>query len=226
MLKEAQFIVIEGGDGSGKATQSRLLDQYLRNNTRIPVEKISYPVYEDPSAYCVTRILREDGVIDHEGNLRYIKSAAYAMNRALTFFDKYNTRLYDIIKKKGVVVFDRYTTSNILHIASILDSVEEVNECIDFIQELEYERFKLPKPTQVFYLDVPPEVSMKNIDNRGNEKDLHENIEHLSKVYERSCYVVEKLGWTRIDCMNASGKQKSVLEIHLEIMKHLSNVLR
>lgn len=226
MLKEAQFIVIEGGDGSGKATQTRLLDQYLRNSTNIPVEKISYPVYEDPSAYCVTRILREDGVIDHEGNLRYIKSAAYAMNRALTFFDKYNTRLYDIIKKKGIVVFDRYSSSNILHIASILDSIEEVNECIDFIQDLEHEKFKLPKPTKVFYLDVPPEVSMKNIEKRGNEKDLNENIEHLSKVYERSRYVVDKLGWTRIDCMNAQGNQKSVLEIHLEIMKHVSPMLK
>lgn len=226
MLKEAQFIVIEGGDGSGKATQTRLLDQYLRNSTKIPVEKISYPVYEDPSAYCVTRILREEGVIDHEGNLRYIKSAAYAMNRALTFFDKYNTRLYDIIKKKGIVVFDRYSSSNILHIASILDSIEEVNECIDFIQDLEHEKFKLPKPTKVFYLDVPPEVSMKNIEKRGNEKDLNENIEHLSKVYERSRYVVDKLGWTRIDCMNAQGNQKSVLEIHLEIMKHVSPMLK
>lgn len=225
MRNHADFIVIEGGDGSGKKTQTDLLSQYLRNMTKIPVESISYPVYEDPSAYCVTRILREDGVIDHFNNLRYIKSAAYAMNRALTFFDKYNPRLYNIIKTNGIVVFDRYTTSNILHVASILDSIEEVDDCINFIQDLEYDKFKLPKPTKVFYLDVPPEISMKNIEKRGNEKDLNENIEHLSKVYERSKYVVNKLGWTRIDCMNSAGKQKSPLEIHFEITKDISSIL-
>lgn len=226
MRNQADFIVIEGGDGSGKNTQTKLLTQYLRNTTQIPIETASYPVYEDPSAYCVTRILREGGVIDHDGNLRYIRSAGYAMNRALTFFDKYNTKLYDIIKKNGIIVFDRYTTSNILHVAAILDSIEEVNECINFIQDLEYEKFKLPKPTKVFYLDVPPEVSMKNIETRGNEKDLNENIEHLSKVYERSQYVVEKLGWTRIDCMNTSGKQKSPLEIHFQITNGISDMLK
>ena len=226
MRNHSDYIVIEGGDGSGKRTQTELLVQYLRNMTKIPIETISYPVYEDPSAYCVTRILREDGVIDHDGNLRYIKSAAYAMNRALTFFDKYNTKLYDIIKKNGIVVFDRYTTSNILHVASILDSLKEVEDCINFIQDLEYNKFKLPKPTKVFYLDVPPEVSIANIDKRGNEKDLNENIEHLSKVYERSQFVVEKLGWTRIDCMNAQGKQKSPLEIHFQITDAISDILK
>lgn len=225
MRNKADYIVIEGADGAGKATQTKLLTQHLKNTTKIPIETASYPVYDDPSAYCVTRILREDGVIDHDGNLRYIKSAAYAMNRAMTFFDKYNQKLYDNIKKNGIIVFDRYTTSNILHIASILDTIEEVDDCINFIQELEYERFKLPKPTKVFYLDIPPEISIKNIDTRGNEKDLNENIEHLSKVYERSKYVVNKLGWTRIDCMNEDGTQKSPLEIHFKILNEVKNII-
>lgn len=215
------IIAIEGMDGAGKNTQTNLLVQLIKHGG-VNVERVSFPNYDSLSSYPVTQIIREDTVINHNDNLKYIKSTAFAMDRALTFFNKLDTRLYNIIKTGGVIVFDRYTTSNILHIASILESVEEVNECIDFIQELEYDRFKLPKPDITFFLDVHPDVSLKNIETRGRQKDLHETPEHLYKVYERSNYVVDKLGWTRINCVNDDLKMKSPLEIHMNISKHLS----
>ena len=215
-------ICIEGMDGAGKNTQTNLLVQLLRRQG-LDVETVSFPNYQSLSSHAVTEIIQRDGVIDYDNNLKYIKCSAFAMDRAMTIYNKNDTRLYNIIKTGGVLVFDRYTTSNILHVASILDSVKEVDECIAFIQELEYERFKLPKPDHVFFLDVHPDVSLKNIETRGRDKDLHETPEHLYKVYERSNYVVEKLGWTRIECNNANLTMKCPLEIHFNICKHLHN---
>ena len=214
-------ICIEGMDGAGKNTQTTLLVQLLkrRNNN---VESVSFPNYESLSSYCLTEIIQRNGVIDHNDNLKYIKCSAFAMDRAMTIFNKNDTRLYNIIKTGGTLVFDRYTTSNILHVASILDSVSEVDECIEFIQDIEYNKFKLPKPDHVFFLDVHPDVSLKNIETRGRDKDLHETPEHLYKVYERSNYIVEKLGWTRIECNNVNLTMKSPLEIHFNICKHLN----
>lgn len=218
---KTHIITIEGMDGAGKNTQSNLLYQVIKRKN-IPTEMASFPIYDDPSAHMITKILWEDGIIDHDDNLKYIKTCAYAMNRAKAFFDKDNTRLYNIIKTGGAIVLDRYVTSSILHIASILETKQEVDECIDFIQEIEYDKFKLPRPTQTFFLDVHPDVSLRNIDGRGNTKDLNETPEHLYKVYERSNYVVEKLGWTRIECNNDNLTMKSPLEIHLNICRQLS----
>lgn len=219
--KMFKSICIEGMDGAGKNTQTNLLVQILKRKG-MAVEPVSFPNYQSLSSFGVTEIIQRDGVIDHDDNLKYIKCSAFAMDRAMTIYNKNDTRLYNIIKTGGVLVFDRYTTSNILHVASILDSVEEVDECIAFIQELEYDKFKLPRPDHTFFLDVHPDVSLKNIDTRGREKDLHETPEHLYKVYERSNYVVEKLGWTRIVCNDEKLQMKSPLEIHFNICKHLS----
>lgn len=218
--KPFKSICIEGMDGAGKNTQTNLLVQVLKRRGENTVS-VSFPNYESLSSYPVTEIIRNDNIHNYEDNLKYIKCSAFAMDRAMTIFNKEDTRIYNIIKTGGTLVFDRYTTSNMLHVASILDSVKEVDECIQFIQELEYERFKLPKPDHVFFLDLHPDVSLQNIEKRGRVKDIHETPEHLYKVYERSNYIVDKLGWTRIECNNSNLTMKSPLEIHFNICKHL-----
>ncbi len=165
-------ICIEGSDGAGKNTQTNLLLQVLNKN-KIKTEMISCPFYECPTAYGITHIIRDDGVQNYNDGIRYVKAAAYAMNRAINIFDKSNEKLNDVLNNGGVMLCDRYTPSNILHIASILDTEEEVNECINFIEDLEYNKFKLPKPDIIIFLDVHPEVSLKNIDNRAIKSRNH-----------------------------------------------------
>lgn len=213
-----KVIVIEGSDGSGKATQTRLLYEYLKDQGR-PVRMVSYPDYDSPSSALVKMYLGREFGADAYAVNAYVTSAFYAVDRFASYLKGWKA----FYEGGGdhIVICDRYVTSNMLHQASKLDSLEEKLAFLDWEYDFEYVKGGLPVPDHVFFLDVKPEVSLELMKDRENKmthqaaKDIHEaDPQFLAKSYHNSMLLAERYGWDMIDCCDEQGNMKTVEEIH------------
>ena len=216
---EKKLIVIEGLDGSGKATQAKLLSEAL--SSCFKVRKVSFPDYDSDSSALVKMYLHGDfGDKPDDVN-------AYA---ASTFFavDRYASFKRDWIRdwEEGVIIADRYTTSNAIHQCSKLKK-DEWDEYLSWLFEFEYDRLGIPAPDIVIYLEVDPEVSQKLLNERyhGEDKrDIHEkDLEYLRRCREAASYCCEKLHWQIVKCTK-DGKMRTIEEICEEILSSLKNI--
>lgn len=222
---KGKFIVIEGTDGSGKKTQAKILCEKL-NEAGINCIVQSFPNYDSPACTPVKMYL--NGEFGNIGCLdAYQANSLYAVDRLCTMMG-----LKDHIENGGSIVFDRYVESTMLHQAALIENQEERDKFLDYVNDFEFGKLKLPKPDLVIFLDVPVEVSKKLADSRGeyksgNKKDiLEQDISHLTKAYNSGKYVANKFGWTQISCLNESGNLKSIEEISndiFEVVKKLFN---
>ncbi len=211
-----KVIVIEGSDGSGKETQTRLLYEYLLAQGR-PVRKVTYPNYESESSALVRMYLGRAFGDDAFAVNPYVTSAFYAVDRFACYLKDWKA----FYEAGGTVICDRYVTSNMLHQAAKLDTSAEKAAFLDWEYDFEYVKGGLPVPDHVFFLDVPPEVSARLMRERANkitheaQKDIHEaNPDFLRRSYENSLFLTEKYGWERIVCCDAERMLKSIEEIH------------
>ena len=208
------LLVIEGLDGSGKATQTQKLMERLESLGKDAV-KVSFPNYEDDSSALVKMYLRGDLGQAEEVNA-YAASLFYTVDRYATF-----RKSYESFWKQGhCTVADRYTTSNMFHQCT-KEPKENWDSNLSWLEDLEYEKVGLPRPTQVIYLDVEPEVSRALLSKRyeGDEskKDIHEaNFAYLLRCREAALYAAEKFGWKVIAC-NKGSEMRSIEEISDEI---------
>ncbi len=221
-----KVIVIEGSDGSGKETQTRLLFEYLQVQGR-SVRKVTYPNYESESSALVRMYLGRAFGDDAFAVNPYVTSAFYAVDRFASYLKEWK-EFYES-GSDHIVICDRYVTSNMLHQAAKLDTPEEKIAFLDWEYDFEYVKGGLPVPDHVFFLDVPPEVSERLIRERANKitheakKDIHEaNPDFLRRSYENSILLAEKYGWERIGCCDESGGLRSIEEIHGMIVSRLA----
>ena len=211
-----RLIVIEGLDGSGKATQSLKLCEALKQMGKDAL-KISFPNYDDPSSTLVKMYLAGEFGENAEDVNAYAASTFYAVDRYASF-KKYWQKAY---QTDTIIIADRYVTSNAIHQLSKL-KVEEWEHYINWLFDFEYHKLELPKPDLVIYLDVPIERSKELISVRYegdlSKKDIHErDIVYLEKCYKAAMYSNKLLSWQRIDCME-EGKLKSIEQIGQEVL--------
>lgn len=196
------LIVIEGLDGSGKATNAKELCARLEACGK-RVRKITFPDYESDSSALVKMYLAGK-FGDKPGDVNaYAASAFYAVDRFASFKTDWQKDYDD-----GVwIVADRYTTSNAVHQASKLGG-DEKDRYLDWLYEFEFGLMGLPRPDAVIYLDVPTDVSQKLMSGRysGDEtkKDIHEkDVAYLEKTRAHALDVAKKLGWHAVElCEN------------------------
>ncbi|MBU4440676.1 MAG: hypothetical protein KJ779_14040, partial [Firmicutes bacterium] len=213
-----QLIVIEGVDGSGKQTQTQLLyDRLLKQGEK--VMKISYPRYDKKSSAMV-KLYLEGAFGKDPGTISpYIASTFYAADRYASYKEDYE----DFLNQGGLVLVDRYTTSNMVHQAGKIKDSEERKRFLDWLWDFEFNLYGLPIPDQVFFLNIPPAINQQLIKNRHNkitgkqEKDIHENSpEHLLDSYHSALALVEEYGWTEINCVQ-DNRLRSIESIHEQI---------
>ena len=157
-MEQGKFFVFEGIDGSGKSTQTNLLAEYLKKRG-YKVIKIDFPQYGNKSAGLVEKYLSgEYGDAEKVGPYR--ASIFYACDR----YDA-NFQLKKYLKEGRVVVSDRYVGSNMAHQGGKIKSQKEREKFFAWLYELEYEIFKIPKPTKSFFLHVPLEIAHKLREN-------------------------------------------------------------
>ena len=207
-------LVIEGLDGSGKATQTQKLMEHLEELNK-PAVKVSFPNYEDDSSALVKMYLRGELGQADEVNA-YAASLFYTVDRYATFRKAYK-QFWD---EGFTIVADRYTTSNMVHQCT-KEPRENWDSYLSWLEELEYEKVGLPRPTQVVYLDVEPEVSRvllsKRYEGDESKKDIHEaNFSYLLRCRDSALYAAEKFGWKVIRC-NKGQQMRTVEDIAAEI---------
>ncbi|MBR2714723.1 MAG: deoxynucleoside kinase [Ruminococcus sp.] len=216
----SKLIVIEGLDGSGKGTQSEILYTTLIERG-YKVKKITFPDYDSPTSSLVKMYLGGELGDSPDDVNAYAASAFYAVDRVASFIKSWK-KDYD---ECDYIIADRYVTSNIIYQMTKVEKAER-DEYIQWCEDFEYNRLKVPKPDVVIYLDMPPEVSQKLMSNRYNgdesKKDIHEkNMNFLLACRESALYAQNKLNWIHLSC--ASGDTpKSIEEISGQILDILN----
>lgn len=218
-----KLIVFEGTDGSGKATQTRLLAERLRQSGR-ELRQITFPRYDNDSSALIRMYLGGDFGTEPDAVNAYAASTFYAVDRYASYKQDWG-RFYEA---GGLVVADRYTTSNAVHQASKLPQAER-KPFLDWLFHFEYELLGLPRPDVVFYLDIPTEITGEMRRRREaathTSADIHERDEaYLRRCRENAAQVARLCGWQRIDCVR-EGRLLSVEEIHAEVLRRLEGLL-
>lgn len=219
--KKCRLIVIDGLDGSGKATQSKLLAQRL-TELGYKARTVSFPDYESDSSALVRMYLGGQLGDSPDDVNAYAASSFYAVDRVASYINSWGKDYasYDYI------IADRYTTSNIIHqMAKIPES--ERDSYIEWLFDFEYNRLEIPAPDMVIFLDVDPAISQKLIYGRyqGDEskKDIHErDFAYLLRCRSSAVYAIKHLGWVRIDCTEG-GEMRSIEDISDTILSLIRN---
>ena len=211
-----KLIVIEGLDGSGKATQAKELVRALEQK-RICTRKVSFPDYDSDSSALVKMYLAGEFGKDPSDVNAYAASVFFSVDR----YASYKKDWGKFYREGGVVVADRYTTSNAIHQCCKLPEAEW-EAYLDWLFHFEYEMMGIPAPNQVIYLQVDVEESQKLMSGRyhGDEskKDIHEgNLEYLRKSRRAADYCAHKMGWKVINCFE-NGAMRTIEDIHAEIL--------
>ena len=221
-----KLFVIDGTDGSGKQTQLEKLKQRLTQE-KIEFKSVSFPNYESPSSSLVKIYLNGELSEDPKEISPYIASTFYAADRYITFKKEYE----EYYKNGGIILADRYTTSNMVHQAGKIKDDEEREKFLNWLWDFEFNLYGLPIPTEVFFLNMPTEYALKLMENRKNKitkeekKDIHErNQEHMKDAYNEACKLSKKYNWKEIKCVK-DGKIRTIEDIHEEIYQEIKSKL-
>ena len=214
-----KLIVIEGTDGSGKSTQFRLLTERLEREGRT-FRQLEFPQYSEPSSALIKMYLGGEFGTDPSDVNAYAASAFYAVDRYASYKQDWGQWYCD----GGLIVSDRYTTSNAVHQAS-KEPKETQPEFLKWLYEFEYDKLGLPRPDLILYLDVPTDFTEKLMRHReqdtGTKADIHEqDTEYLNTCRRTGRAAAEFYGWTVIDCVK-DGQMRSIEDIHQEIYGHV-----
>ena len=218
-----KLIVIEGTDGSGKSTQFRLLTEAVEG-LGYEFRKLVFPQYSEDSAALIRMYLGGQFGNSPADVNAYAASAFYAVDR----YASYKKVWGQWSEQGGLVLSDRYTTSNAVHQAS-KEPEERRKEFLGWLYEFEYDRLGLPRPDLTIYLDVPTEYTEKLMRSReaatGTSADIHEqDLTYLSTCRKMGKTAAEYYGWTVIDCVR-DGAMRSIEDIHQEILGHVKACL-
>lgn len=212
-----KLIVIEGGDGSGKATQTQALYERLCAEGRA-ARRVSFPEYDSEASAPVRMYLNGEFGQSVQAVNAYAASVFYAVDR----FASYRKRWQAWYEQGDIIIADRYTTSNMVHQSVKLNAAAR-DAYLEWLWDLEFVKLELPAPDAVLFLDLPPAWSAKLLAARPQGKhagaDLHEaDTAYLARCYETYCALAARYGWQRIACVGEGGL-KSVERIHEEIYR-------
>ncbi|MBN2566600.1 thymidylate kinase [Candidatus Woesearchaeota archaeon] len=210
-----RLIVIEGTDGSGKATQAERLVERLAKEGR-SVAMFDFPQYYDTFfGRMVGRYLAgEFGTADEVSP--YLASLLYAGDRWQA-----KERILAALAAGKVVVCNRYASANMGHQSGKIGDPAKRKAFLDWLKELEYQVYGIPLPNATVFLYVPYAVGQTLVDRKGArgyvggaKRDIHESDgRHLKDAEESYLALAAEEGWIRVDCMR-DGKLMGKDEIH------------
>lgn len=218
-----KLIVIEGTDGSGKSTQFRLLTDRLEAE-QVKFQKLVFPQYSEPSSALIRMYLGGEFGSKPEDVNAYAASAFYSVDRYASYRKVWG-KWYE---NGGLVVSDRYTTSNAVHQAS-KEPEDKREDFLNWLYDFEYGKLGLPRPDLVIYLDVPTDFTEKMLRRRETETNTHADIHEQDTQYLATCRRMGRAaaahyGWTVIRCVQG-GAMRSMEDIHEEIYRHVAACL-
>ena len=226
-MNKGKLIVIDGADGCGKATQTRLLLDIL-NKTGRASETIDFPRKESFFGKLIYEGL--DGKYGDFKSLHpKLASTFWAADRYLA-----SAQINAWLHEGRNVIADRYVSANQIHQGGKIKDETERKEFLLWLDEMEYGEYKIPRPSIVLYLDVPYEVSLALMQARKLKEaelapvkgDQHENDpEHQLAARESGVKMLSDKSWRRIECSEDGKTMLSVESIHAKILEHVLSVL-
>ncbi|MGL4999759.1 MAG: dTMP kinase [Cetobacterium sp.] len=225
-IRKGKLIVIEGTDSSGKETQTALLFERLLYKIE-NIRKISFPNYESPACEPVKMYLAGEFGTDATAVNPYPVSTMYAIDR----YASYKKDWGSFYNAGGVIVTDRYTTSNMVHQASKIDNPSQKEDYLNWLEDLEYNKMGIPRPDLVIFLNMPTETAQILMAERKNKitgeskKDIHEkDIEYLKKSHKNATEISRKYSWAEVKCVE-NNQLKTIEEISNEIFEIVKRAL-
>ena len=218
-----KLIVIEGTDGSGKSTQFSLVSQRLERSG-VPFKHTVFPRYSEPSSALIRMYLGGEFGSNPTDVNAYAASSFYAVDR----YASYKQDWGNWYEEGGLILSDRYTTSNAVHQAS-KETGTARDQFLDWLYDFEYRKLGLPKPDLIIYLDVPTGFTEKLLRHReadtNTKADIHEkDMAYLATCRESGRAAAAYYGWTVIECVK-DGVMRSIEDIHEEIWGHVQPLL-
>ena len=221
-----KLIVIEGTDSRGKETQTKRLFEKLEEKG-LKVKKISFPNYDSPACEPVKMYLAGAFGEDAMKVNPYPVSTMYAIDRYASF----KTDWEKFYNEDGIIVTDRYVTSNMVHQASKIRDLDEKKKYLNWLEDLEYEKMGIPRPDLVIFLNMPTDMAIRLMAERKNKitgeekKDIHErDKEYLKESHANACKIANIYNWKEIKC-NDGERIKTIEEIGEEVFSLVEEVV-
>lgn len=220
---QGKLIVMEGIDGSGKSTQYKKLCEALRAE-QIPFHRVIFPRYSEASSALLKMYLRgEFGKKPEDVNAR-AASTLYAVDRFASFRMDWG----DTYTNGGLILSDRYTTSNAVHQGSKLPPSER-DEYFDWLYDFEFNILELPRPDLVLYMDIDLATAVRQMRGREAETGTSADIHEADAAYLEKCLVAgqaaaARYGWTKIPCVR-DGEMRPPDDIQEEILRAVKAAL-
>lgn len=215
-----KIIVLEGTDGCGKGTQTDLLISYFLERG-IDVKKFDFPNYENKDSSEFARAyLNGDYGPAQQIDAKHA-SLFYAFDRFCS-----SKEMNSLLDSGKILILNRYVSSNAGHQGGKIRDPKERQKFLDWLYNLEYNLFGIPKPSLQIYLHIPAEIAQELVDKKstreyigGKKRDIHEeDKEHLKHAEESYNYLIEnESGWEKVECMQGNDLL-SIQEIHNKII--------
>ena len=214
-MSKGKLIVLEGLDGSGKGTQAKLLAKHLTMTDHL-VREITFPDYDSDSSALVKMYLAGQFGDKPDDVNAYAASTFYAVDRYASYVKVWR----EYYQNGGLVLSDRYTTSNAVHQGGKLPP-EAREDFFRWLYDFEFAKMGLPKPDLVICLDMPVELSeqlmRKREQSTGTHADIHERDEdYLKKCRDVALHAAKYYGWRTVSCAK-DGAIRGVEDIHEEV---------
>ena len=223
-MKKGKLIVLEGIDGSGKSSQYRRICARMEQD-KIAYNHIVFPRYDKDSSALIRMYLGGQFGMNPSDVNAYAASTFYAVDRYASMKKVWG----EYYEQGGLILTDRYTTSNAVH-QGVKCAPEERVAFLQWLDDFEHNKMGLPRPDMVIYLDVPTEATVQLLRSREAQTNTHADIHEKDTAYLAACresagQAADILGWKRIRCLDKTGKLRSIEDIHEEIWNLVSPIL-
>ena len=234
MARKGKLIVIDGTDGSGKATQTELLIKHLKKDGR-KVKVVDFPdYYSNFFGKFIGHCLSEQYYNFVKVHPKIV-SVLYAADR---FESKDKIKKW--LKEGNIVIANRYASANQIHQGGKVANLKKRESFIKWLAEMEYEVFKIPKTDIVFYLSVPISIVLKLIKERNNgerrkylgkkkanKTDVHEkDVKFLENSRKSALWLAKtQKNWIKIECVK-NGKIDTRENIHKKVYEKIKKIIK
>jgi len=150
----------------------------------------------------------------------YAASTFFTVDRIASYLQEWK----EYYNSGGLILTDRYTTSNAIHQGSKLQHNER-EDFFNWLYEYEFDLIGLPAPDLVLYMDIEANQALERLERRqqetGTSGDIHEtDISHLALSALSGRHAADYYGWHKIACFDGK-RERGEFEIHNEVINFL-----
>lgn len=228
-MKRGKFIVLDGNDGSGKATQTKILTKNL-SEEGIDSITMDFPAYDRNffGAFIGECLAGEHGDFLHMDPK--IASALYALDRIES-----SEKICTALQNGRVVIADRFASSNQIHQGGKISGEQKRITFLQWLDKMEHEILRIPRPDCIIYLRVPVEISLKLLLEKRAAKNqalsegvkdvVEEDRTYLEQSYKTANWLAsQQPNWRVIECFSEGG-MRSVEDIQSEVRAIVGDVI-